>query len=242
MKKIENIIESCKECRYCQEFVHYADPIEVVFICKKSERVLLERHIANPAEKAKRPQILPDWCPLETYKEPEPAESAAPGSAQPEARGTIILPGLPHLEWMTKNLQGFGGTEIDGRWYYTYEQAEEAVKQFGDGWRLPTRGEMVDLDDLGSTWDDDLKGRWFGGNHDTDHDGSLFFPAAGSRAINNGGGLCYVGTYGYVWSSSPVYAGSLNAGYLSFDSGAAHPLFSARRANGCSVRCVRNLQ
>ena len=98
-----------------------------------------------------------------------------------EKAKTIILPGIPHLEWMTENLTGHGGTEIDGCWYYTYEQAEEAVKQLGDGWRLPTRGEMLDLDDLGSTWDDERKGRWFGGNHATDHEGSLFLEAAGYR-------------------------------------------------------------
>ena len=39
-----------------------------------------------------------------------------------EKAKTIILPGMPGLEWMTENLQGFGGTEIDGRTYYTWEE------------------------------------------------------------------------------------------------------------------------
>ena len=158
-----------------------------------------------------------------------------------EKAKTIILPGMPHLEWMTENLTGHGGTEIDGCWYYTYEQAEEAVKQLGDGWRLPTRGEMVDLCDLGSTWDDERKGRWFGGNHATDHEGSLFLEAAGCRDRSSGA-LAYVGAYGHYWSSSSYCAGSPNAGGLGFASGHVYPLLNPSRAYGLSVRCVRNRQ
>ncbi|MCM1301975.1 MAG: fibrobacter succinogenes major paralogous domain-containing protein [Bacteroides cellulosilyticus] len=180
---------------------------------------------------------IPDWCPLETYVETE--HTTAP--AQPEERGTIVLPGLPHLEWMTENLKGFGGTEIDGRTYYTYDEAVEAVKQLGNGWRLPTRGELVDLDDLGSTWDEERRGRWFGGNHDTDHEGSLFLPASGYRGSTSGA-LNGVGAQGLCWSSSPTAAGNANAGHLGFRSGVVLPLNSNGRAFGFTVRCVRNRQ
>ena len=158
-----------------------------------------------------------------------------------EKAKTIILPGMPHLEWMTENLTGFGGTEINGRWYYTYDEAVEAVKQLGDGWRLPTRGEMVDLDDLGSTWDDERKGRWFGGNHATDHEGSLFLEAAGYRHRESGA-LAYVGTEGDYWSSSSGYAGSDYAGFLGFSSSHVYPLYGAHRVYGLSVRCVRDIE
>ncbi|MCM1216547.1 MAG: hypothetical protein NC548_18740 [Lachnospiraceae bacterium] len=172
---------------------------------------------------------------LDTYLE---AVSAVQGSAQPR---TIILPGLPHLEWMTENLSGFGGTEIDGRTYYTYDEAVEAVKQLGNGWRLPTRGEMVDLDDLGSTWDEDRRGRWFGGNHNTDHEGSLFLPASGFRDRETGA-LAAVGTVGLCWFSSPAAAGNVNAGYLYFYSGNVGPLNNTDRPSAFPVRCVRNLK
>lgn len=156
---------------------------------------------------------------------------------QTEANDTIILPGLPHLEWMTENLSGFGGTEIDGRWYYTYDEAEEAVKQLDDGWRLPTRGEMLDLDDLGSEWQDNsphgLPGRLFGGG--------LFLPAAGYR-YRESGALAGVGTRGLYWSSSSSAAGNVNGGCLSFTSGYVYPLCHYSRAFGFSVRCVRNRQ
>ena len=158
-----------------------------------------------------------------------------------EKAKTIILPGMPHLEWMTENLSGHGGTEIDGRWYYTYDEAVEAIKQLGDGWRLPTRGEFLDLDDLGSTWDAERKGRWFGGNHDTDHAGSLFLEATGYRHRESGA-LTYVGTNGYYWSSSSGCAGSIYAGSLGFSSGGVYPLYNGRRAYGYPVRCVRNRQ
>ena len=155
---------------------------------------------------------------------------------QPSA-GTIILPGLPHLEWMTENLTGHGGTEIDGRTYYTYEQAEEAVKQLGEGWRLPTRGEMVDLDDLGSEWQENgphgLPGRLFGGG--------LFLEAAGFR-LDSSGALASVGAGGWCWSSSSYAAGNVNAGSLSFSTSGVNPLYYNSRAHGFSVRCVRNRQ
>ena len=228
MKKIAHIIDSCKDCKYCLRFNPPQHGMGPAFICGQASHLL---GIGQAIEGA----VIPDWCPLETYAGTE--QKPAP---QPSA-GTIILPGMPHLEWMTENLMGHGGTEIDGRWYYTYDEAEEAVKQLGDGWRLPTRGEMLDLDDLGSTWDDERKGRWFGGNHATDHEGSLFIPATGCRHRESGALAC-VGTDGYAWSSSSSYAGSNYASYLHFNSSSVFPLNTNSRAYGFPVRCVRNRQ
>ena len=154
-----------------------------------------------------------------------------------EKAKTIILPGMPGLEWMTENLSGFGGTEIDGNTYYTYDEAVEAVKQLGNGWRIPTRGEMVDLDDLGSVWQEDgphgLPGRLFGGG--------LFLEASGYRNRETGA-LTGVGTYGYAWLSSSFAAGNLDASNLGFHSGHVNPLSGNNRAHGFPVRCVRNVK
>ena len=154
-----------------------------------------------------------------------------------EKAKTIILPGMPGLEWMTENLSGFGGTEIDGNTYYTYDEAVEAVKQLGNGWRIPTRGEIVDLDDLGSVWQEDgphgLPGRLFGGG--------LLLEASGYRSRSTGA-LNAVGTLGYYWSSSSAYAGRLSAGHLYFNSGFVYPLRDTSRTHGFSVRCVRNVK
>jgi len=140
------------------------------------------------------------------------------------------------LLWDTENL-AIGGYEKDGRHYYTWQEAMNAARSVGK--RLPTREEWEELCDLGSTWDDELKGRWFGGNHDSDHKGSLFLPAAGLR-YSNSGELASTSSYGYYWSSSPYYGGDNGAGTLGFYSGYVNPLSYNGRALGFSVRCVRD--
>ena len=149
------------------------------------------------------------------------------------------------LEWMTEPLTGFGGTEVLGRTYYTQDEAIAATAQIGNGWRLPTKEEHVALAKLGSSWVDKgpngRPGRWFGGNHATDHDGSVFFEASGYRGSYSGG-LHYVGTCGYSWSSSPAGATSVVGSHLYFDSSNVYPECSNCRANGRPVRCVREVK
>lgn len=140
------------------------------------------------------------------------------------------------LLWDTENL-AIGGYEKDGRHYYTWQEAIDAARSVGK--RLPTREELKALYYLNSTWDDERKGRWFGGNHDSDHKGSLFLPAAGLRNSISGELAC-TSSYGYYWSSSPYYGGINSAGYLYFYSGGVNPLNNNTRANGFSVRCVRD--
>lgn len=140
------------------------------------------------------------------------------------------------LLWDTENL-AIGGYEKDGRRYYTWREAMDAAKSVGK--RLPTKAELKALCDLGSTWDDERKGRWFGGNHDSDHKGSLFLPAAGLRYANSGK-LAYTSLYGYYWSSSSNYRDSNYASSFYFSSDSVYPLNGNNRANGFSVRCVQN--
>lgn len=149
---------------------------------------------------------------------------------------TLTLPGLPHLEWMTENLSGFGGTEIDGRTYYTWEEAMAAAKQLGDGWRLPEPEEWEALDKLGSTWEirpHGLPGRLFGGG--------LFLEAAGIRSRHSGDLVGGVDS-GHYWSSSSYGADNISAGYLGFGSDGVTPLNSTYRAHGLSVRLVRSVK
>ena len=134
------------------------------------------------------------------------------------------------LLWDTENL-AIGGYEKDGRHYYTWQEAMDVAKYVGK--RLPTGDEWTALCDLGSTWDNERKGRWFGGNHDSDHKGSLFLPAAGLRNYSTR-------TYGYYWSSSPNYRGSNYEGTLLFTSLCVYPQSSKYSAQGLSVRCVRD--
>ena len=144
------------------------------------------------------------------------------------------------LLWDTENL-AIGGYEKDGHHYYSWKVAMDAAKSVGK--RLPTQYEWVALCDLGSTWDDELKGRWFGGNHDSDHKGSLFLPIAG---LSSSKGLGYrtkmigTSTGGYYWSSSPYYGNNNYAGNLSFGSGYVCPQDKSIRTFSFSVRCVRD--
>ena len=164
------------------------------------------------------------------WKEENPV--SAYSASDPESDSIEIC----GLLWDTENL-AIGGYEKDGHHYYTWHEAMEAARSVGK--RLPTREEWEALCDLGSTWDDERKGRWFGGNHNSDHKGSLFLPAAGLRS-NFSGELAYASSYGYYWSSSPNYGGNHSAGYLHFYSGSVYPLNSNYRAYGFSVRCVRD--
>ena len=140
------------------------------------------------------------------------------------------------LLWDTENL-AIGGYEKDGHHYYSWKEAMEAAKSVGK--RLPTGDEWKALCDLGSTWDGKRKGRWFGGNHDSDHKGSLFLPAAGLRN-DSSGELAYTSLPGYYWSSSMDdergdYAGSLHLGSIGVS-----PLEINLITLGFSVRCVRD--
>ncbi len=146
---------------------------------------------------------------------------------------TVILDALPHLEWMAENLTGHGGTEVDGRWYYTFDEAMEAAKQLGDGWRLPTREEFQALVDTGAVWDVERKGMLFGGK--------LFLEAAGYRHYSSGALAC-VGGSGYCWSSSPYSWADADACFLGFHSGRAIPVGNSNRVFGFTVRLVREIK
>ena len=99
------------------------------------------------------------------------------------------------LLWDKENIS-VGGAEKDGHHYFTWAEAMEAAEKQGK--RLPTADEWKALCGLGSTWDEKLKGRWFGGNHNTDHKGSIFLP---SRGHYDEEGVLMV-RYGFYWSSS----------------------------------------
>ena len=140
------------------------------------------------------------------------------------------------LLWDTENL-AIGGYEKDGRHYYTWDEAMEAARSVGK--RLPTGDEWKALCDLGSTWDDELKGRWFGGNHDSDHKGPLFLPAAGLKR-GKLGELADTSSSGHYWTSLPGYGSYGLADNLYFSSGTVFPQCSDNSTLGFSVRCVRD--
>ena len=64
---------------------------------------------------------------------------------------------INNILWDTENL------EVEGKTHFTWDEAIESAKSAGK--RLPTINELRALNDLGSTWDAELKGRWFGNDH-----------------------------------------------------------------------------
>ena len=189
-----------------------------------------DKTIYNMIDKACHNEWIDGFIAGARWREENPV--AADSASDPES-DSIELCGLL---WDTENLT-IGGYEKDGRHYYTWQEAIDAARSVGK--RLPTRDELKALYYLNSTWDDERKGRWFGGNHDSDHKGSLFLPAAG-LLYSNSGELAYTSSNGYYWSSSPNYGGNNYADYLYFYSGNVYPPNSCYRAYGFSVRCVRD--
>lgn len=189
-----------------------------------------DKTIYNMIDKACHNEWIDGFITGAQWREDNPV--AADSVSDPES-DSIELCGLL---WDTENL-AIGGYEKDGHHYYTWDEAMEAARSVGK--RLPTREEWEALCDLGSTWDDERKGPWFGGNHDSDHKGSLFLPAAGWIDIYSGE-LRSTSLYGYYWSSSPYYGGCNSAGNLYFYSGIVNPLSNYNSAFVFSVRCVRD--
>ncbi len=226
MKKIENIIDNCKDCCFCLRYKHPQECRGTAFICDNTnpQRLIV-------IDKSFERIDIPDWCPLETYKEPQSAPVFAPR--------TVRLCGL---DWMAEDLTSHGGTDIIGRTYYTQDEALAAARRIGHGWRLPTKEEHVALAALGSTWvnkgPNGLPGRWFGGNHNTNHKGSVFFEASGLLASNSGI-MHFVGANGYAWSSSPYSASDVSGAGLNFNSSDLYPEYCLYRAYSYPVRLVR---
>jgi uncharacterized protein (TIGR02145 family) len=136
------------------------------------------------------------------------------------------------VHWATRNVDTpstFTRNATDAGGFFTFEEAQNACPR---GWRLPTREELVSLQNAaGGEWTarNDINGRTFGTAPN-----QLFLPAAGFR-YGDDGSLHFVGASGDYWSSTQY--GSENAWSLLFDSGGVS-MFYNWRALGFSVRCV----
>lgn len=110
------------------------------------------------------------------------------------------------------------------------------------GWRLPSTSELQTLLASGYTWEnaggsgiDLLAGCWIGGNHASDHIGSVFLPAGGFKniegsAANNVGSACHY--YSSVAATSDL-------GDRLYIAGATSSVSGSKKARGNSVRCVK---
>lgn len=149
---------------------------------------------------------------------------------------TIVVAGV---EWAAENLKGYGGTEIDGRWYYTWDQFLEAWDELWDqGWTLPRADDFVKLDQAGldpelsglqqygSEWDGERQGRVFAGG--------LFLPADG---ILQEGELKEKDTEGFYWTDDDRERGCV--GCMFFGKDGINERSAAKREDALSVRLIR---
>ncbi|WP_455592571.1 hypothetical protein [Bacteroides sp.] len=72
------------------------------------------------------------------------------------------------------------------------------------------------------------------------YSGYRYFPASGLRWREHGG-LWNVGIEGDCRSSSSSGIGSINGGYLNFNSGNVNPVNSTNRTYAFALRCVQEL-
>ncbi len=110
---------------------------------------------------------------------------------------------------------------------------DAATANWGDGWRVPTRTELMELkENCTVTWlsRNGFYGRLFKGTNGN----SIFLPAAGQSR----GGSFYGGdSSGYYWSSSIDTVKPDNAWFLNFHSGHCD-MYDSYRYYGLSVRPV----
>ena len=112
-------------------------------------------------------------------------------------------------------------------------QYDVATANWGEGWRMPTKEEYIELlheCDWELTSLDGMLGCKVTGPNGN----SIFLPAAGDRY---GSSLAYVGEHGAFWSSSPYESGAQGAYALGFDSDGCYVGWCSRYYGG-SVRPV----
>jgi uncharacterized protein (TIGR02145 family) len=134
------------------------------------------------------------------------------------------------LKWDRENIV------IDGKQYFNFDEAQEVARSKGK--RLPTKEEWEALAALGSTWDKEKKGRWFGYDHKSKEASvqSVFLPTIGHRRTD--GTVYGIGTPSLYWSSTVT---GINAYNLNCHSTNVTPSNAYSRSYGNSVRCVSEI-
>lgn len=120
------------------------------------------------------------------------------------------------------------GTELDGKVYFTYDEAMELEKNLPDGWRLPTRSEWV------------LLAEEFGQDEAGELDSNIFaeklnLPLTG---YFYGGSLGNTGV-GFYWSRTTYSSYAYSAYCLLFYSSGVSPQDYYGKRYGFAVRLVK---
>lgn len=115
--------------------------------------------------------------------------------------------------------------------HFTWDEAMEIEKKLNNGWRLPSRHEMVLIAEEFSrnVETDELEGKYLQKN--------LGLRLSGYKSTSV---LYNTGTYGFYWSRTA--SSTTFAYYLSFDSTNIYPAYLSNRYVGYSVRLVKDLE
>jgi hypothetical protein len=67
-KKIENVIESCSDCRFLKGFEVINGNDDYIVVCNASEPTQIIDRLSDAPNRFTIK--MPDWCPLEDYNRP----------------------------------------------------------------------------------------------------------------------------------------------------------------------------
>ena len=134
-----------------------------------------------------------------------------------------------------------GSSSTDNTRWTTSESNKSIYDPCPAGWRVPDGGRNgvwskasgSPLNNFSHTYDSSNEGMNFSGKFGANQ--TIWYPASGWR-LDDDGSLSSVGDRGYCWSASP------NGDYafrMYFSGGVAFPFYNSYRANGQSVRCVK---
>ncbi len=154
------------------------------------------------------------------------------GANKPEDYGNYYAWGETGTksEYYSDNSKTYGKQMYDIKGNSQYDVARA---NWGGTWRLPTKAEVVELNNK-CTWKWTTQNSVNGYEVTGPNGNSIFLPAVGARY---GSSLDYAGEDGYYWSSTPYESGSYYACGLYFDS-IWHNVGYYGRDHGRSVRPV----
>lgn len=158
--------------------------------------------------------------------------------------GITIVPGTKTLVEgsLFDNRNTFYSSSTNKDWTSDNQSTWSMTTQYNpcpQGWQVPTKAQMNSLISLGSTTTqnglDGQSGIWIGGNHSTDHVGSLFLPNGASRGSD--GELNNANNKGLYWTSTGITsAQGVNA--EGFDTSTKNFL-QRSKSEGFEIRCVK---
>ena len=168
------------------------------------------------------------------------------GAKTPEQYGNYYAWGetKPKDEYTQANSETYGLTnsELQSHGYIDEDGHltplhDAATANWGEGWRMPTRIELEELDSR-CTWEWTYQNGVKGYKVTGPNGNSIFLPAAGYWSGTSYYSATCVDTYSYYWSSTPYSSNTNSAYFLQLRSSGLYVNIVSSRNYGCTVRPV----